>query len=127
LGVLRFDGENLVLEFQTKDGMFEMLLSDIRRVTLPLPALTAFTWKPGWLGGAFDLSVATLELTRDLPGSDQGCVHLKVKRKDRPAAEHLANEVELAQANRVLHRIAAKHTRSGEAGATGCTADTDSA
>jgi len=114
--VLRFDGENLVIEFQTKDGMFEVLLSDIRRVTLPLPTLTAFGWRPRWFGGAFDLSVASLELTRNLPGSDQGCVQLKVKRKDRAAAEHLANEVQLALANRVLRRIETGNTEAADLG-----------
>jgi hypothetical protein len=112
--VLRFDGESLVIEFQTRDGMFEVLLSDIRRVTLPLPALTAFTWKPGWFGGALDLSVASLDLTRDLPGSEPGGVHLRVRRKDRAAAEHLANEVQLALANRVLDRLEAHTTGLNE-------------
>ena len=107
LGVLQFDGESLVIEFQTKDAMFEVRLSDIQRVTLPLPALTAFAWKPGWLGGVLDLSVASLELTRAIPGCDQGCIRLKVDRKDRAAAENLANEVHLALANRVINRIGA--------------------
>jgi hypothetical protein len=114
-GVVRFDGASLVIEFQTKDGMFEVWQSDIQRVTVPLPALTSFTWKSGWFGGRFDLAVASLELTRGLPGGDQGGVRLKVRRKDRPAAEQLADEVHLALANRVLDRIDSSDPATGEA------------
>lgn len=109
-GLLRLDGDNLVIEFQTKDGMFEVPLSDIRQVTLPLGALATFAWKPGWFGGAFLLTAAGLGLMRDLPGGDQGRLRLKVKRADRAAAEQLATEVHLAMANRELARIESSET-----------------
>jgi len=115
-GVVRFDGHRIEIEYQTKDGMFEMALSDIRRVDLPLPAIAAFAWASGWLGGTFDLNVTSLELTRDLPGGDQGRIRLKVARRDRPAAEQLAAEVELAMANRVLERIDADAGTSSDPG-----------
>jgi hypothetical protein len=116
LGVLRFDGETLVVEFQTKDGMFEVLRSDIRRVTLPLQDLTGLAWKAGCFGGTFAISVASLELMKDVPGGDQGRLSLKVRRQDRAAAEQLANEVQLTLASRVAYRIESKESWRAEAG-----------
>lgn len=104
LGVLRFDGQYLHLEFETKDGVLEVLRSGVQKVVLPLSALESLVWKAGWFGGVLELTTDSLALLETVPGSAQGRVRLKIDRQDRPSAARLADAVQLAQAYALAHR-----------------------
>lgn len=101
-GLLRFEGDQLVLEFESKDEVFQMLRSGIKRINLPLAELGGCEWKAGWWGGDIEISVRKLELLQGVAGASQGRVNLRVARKDRDRALGLASNVELALAQRTL-------------------------
>jgi len=110
-GLLRFEGGTLVLEFETKDGVLEVLKSGVKRVTLPLTEVDACRWKPGWFGGKIELSVRSMSALEGIAGASQGRVMLGVSRKDRDKALGLVANVELALAHRVV-RAAEESDRS---------------
>ncbi len=110
-GLLRFEGGTLVLEFETKDGVLEVLKSGVKRVALPLTEVDACRWKPGWFGGKIELSVRSLSALDGIAGASQGREKLGVSRKDRDRALGLVANVELALARRVV-RAAQESDRS---------------
>jgi hypothetical protein len=102
LGLLRLEGESLLLEFETKDEVLQVLKSEVKRIAVPLTAVEACRWKPGWFRGQIELSVHGLDTLAGVPGATQGRVTLHVARKDRPKAFGVVANVELALARRVV-------------------------
>jgi hypothetical protein len=101
-GLLRLDGDTLVLEFETKDDVLQMLKSGVKRVALPLAQIEACQWEPGWFGGKIELCVRSMNALDGIAGASQGRVRLRVSRKDRDKAFGLVANVELALAHRVV-------------------------
>ena len=110
-GLLRLDGNALVLEFETKDGVLEVLKSGVQRVAVPLTEVDACRWKPGWFGGKIELSVRSMSLLNGIAGAAQGSVMFGVSRKNRDKACGFVANVELALAHRVV-RAAEESGRS---------------
>lgn len=91
-GLLRDEGDDLVLEFQNKDKIAGIIKSGVRQVRVPLNDLVSVTITKGWLGGRWMgvtivLQAARMETLQDVPGMRQGRVELSVASKDRDAAE----------------------------------------
>jgi hypothetical protein len=101
-GLLRLEGDTLVLEFETKDGVLEVLKSGAKRYDLPLTEVEACQWHRGWFGGKIELSVRSMNALEGIAGAAQGRVTLGVARKDRDRAFGLVANVELALAHRVV-------------------------
>ena len=101
-GLLRLEGDALVLEFETKDEVLQVLKSDVKRVAVPLKEVETCRWERGWFGGKIELSVRSMNSLNGIAGFAQGCVTLGVSRKDRDKAFGLVANVELALAHRVV-------------------------
>lgn len=91
-GLLRDEGDHLVLEFQNQDKIAGIIKSGVRQVRVPLSDLVSVTITKGWLGGRWMgvtivLQAARMETLQDIPGMRQGKVELSVASKDRDAAE----------------------------------------
>lgn len=105
-GLLRLEGDALILEFETQDGVLQVLKSGIKRFALPLRELEKCAWQPGWRGGKIELSVRSMCALEGIAGAARGCVTLKVAHKHRDLALGLVTNVELALARHLM--------RSGE-------------
>lgn len=101
-GLLRLEGDALVLEFETKDGVLEVLKSGVKRVAVPLTEVEACRWNRGWFGGKIELSVRSMNTLGGIAGAAQGRVTLDVARRDRDRAFGLVANVEMALAHRVV-------------------------
>ena len=110
-GLLRLEGDQLVLEFETKDGVLEVLKSGVKRMVVPLTEVEACQWHRGWFGGRIKLEVRRMGTLEGIAGAAQGCVTLEVARKDRDRALGLVANVELALAHGVV-RAAEESSRS---------------
>lgn len=110
-GLLRLEGDKLVLEFETKDGVLEVLKSGVKRYDLPLTEVETCQWHRGWFGGKIVLSVRSMDSLEGIAGAAQGRVKLGVARRDRDRAFGFVASVELALANRVV-RAAEESGRS---------------
>lgn len=99
-GLLRLEGDALVLEFETK--AVELMHLGATQHRLPLAEVEACHWKPGWWGGKLEISVRRLAVLSGIPGAAQGRVTLKVSRKHRADALGLVASVELVLAHRAL-------------------------
>lgn len=101
-GLLRLEGDSLMLEFETKDGVLEVLRSGPQHHRIPLSEIEACRWKRGWFGGELEVATRNLGVLGGIPGAAQGRIVLQVSRRDRDAAFALASSVELILAHEVL-------------------------
>lgn len=104
-GLLRLDGETLVLEFDSRLGGLDFLKSEVKRFAIALAELESCRWKPGWLGGTIELGLRSMARLGEIPGAAQGEVKLTVARRHRDRALGLVSSVELALAHRVLREV----------------------
>jgi len=101
-GLLRLEGDTLVLEFETKDDVLKVLKSGVKRFAVPLTEVEACRWHRGWFGGKIELSVRRMNVLDGIAGAGQGRVTLGVSRNDRDRAFGLVTNVELAMAHRMV-------------------------
>ena len=101
-GLLRLEGESLVLDFETRDELLNMLKSGVKRLALPLKEIETCRWVPGWFGGKIELSLRDMRLLEGIAGASQGRLKLTVARRDRDLAFGLVTNIDLALANRII-------------------------
>jgi hypothetical protein len=99
-GLLRLEDGDLVLEYQTKDGLLGILKSHVREVRIPRDMLASVTVrKQGLFGFNSQLVIHTARMQpvpgTEIPGMTQGRLVLDVTRENVPAAEKLVADLGL--------------------------------
>jgi hypothetical protein len=100
-GLLRDEGDSLVLEYQIKESFIgDLLRSKVREARIPRETLSSVTLRKTWLGLKTELVIQTtrMEPVADVPGMSQGKLVLVVAETDRPAAERLIADLRLPDA-----------------------------
>ena len=88
-GLLRPDGDSLVLEYQVQDNVFHVLRGRAKSVRISLADLEAVELKGRFFGRTLVLQARSLIALAEVPNSKQGRVELTIARADVPAAERL--------------------------------------
>jgi len=88
-GLIRPDGDCLVLEFQVQDSLGGIFRSRPKSVRVPLADLQSVELRGGWFSRSLVIQARSLISTANVPGSKQGRVEVKIARADVPAAERL--------------------------------------
>jgi hypothetical protein len=88
-GLLRPDGDSLVLEYQVQDNMVGFLRGGAKSVRIPLADLESVALKGKWFGRSLVLQSRSMLSLAEVPGAKQGRVELIIARADWPAAERL--------------------------------------
>ncbi len=96
-GLLREEGGDLVLEYQSQDAVVGILKSDIRQARIPRDMIASVTIETGWfgLGTKIVIQTTSMQPIADVPGMNRGRLMLGVAQKDRPAAQRLIAELGL--------------------------------
>jgi hypothetical protein len=92
-GLLRPEGDCLVLEYQVQDNMLHVFRGAAKAVRIPLADLESVQLRGKWLGRSVVIQSRSLLTLSNVPGSKQGRLELSVARTDWPAAERLVAEV----------------------------------
>ena len=106
-GLLRLEGDTVVIEFETRDGMFDVLRSGVKRIDVQLADLESVRWKRGVFGGKIEFAARSMDVLAEIPGATQGRVTLSVARKDRDQAFGLVTNMELVLAHRFVRAVEA--------------------
>ncbi len=109
-GVARVDGDVLVLEFQTVDGVFGMLKSSVREVRLTLDDLESVSHRRGWLHDCVVIAARRLGSLASIPGAKGLAIKLRCKRRHRKAAESLSLALRLRITDRNLESVLGEPT-----------------
>ena len=95
-GLLRLTNDILIMEFQTKDSIFGGLLkSRAREVRLPLLEIESVEYRKKWFSTHIIIRVYRMGYLDNVPGSENGEVKLKLKKKDRNTAQNLVSHMNL--------------------------------
>ena len=86
-GLATLDGDALVLEFEVKDAVLGLLRSGVEVVRLPVDDLASVSLDQSWLHADLVVRARSMRSVRELPGSRQGQVSLRIARRDRATAE----------------------------------------
>ena len=94
-GLIRDEGETLVIEFQTQDAIAGVIKTDVREARIPLQEIAGIALNKSWFGFSNKLSIqlASMKQVTGLPGMRQGRFLLPIARVDRDAAESLVRSV----------------------------------
>jgi len=94
-GLIRDEGDTLVIESQTQDGIIGLVKGDIRETRISVKEIAGIEVKKSWLGWSDTLSIqmATMKQVAQIPGMKQGRIELPISRSDLGAAEELVASV----------------------------------
>ena len=94
-GILRFDGQRLVLQYQTSDSMFGVLRSQPKEIDIPLDGVVDARCSPGWfwLLPRIQLRLSDFTAVAQLPAIEAGRLDLRVRWSDRHDARRLVEYV----------------------------------
>lgn len=89
-GLLHFKNDKLILEFDQKDSFGGMVKSDgVKAVEVPYSEIDSMRIHKKWFRTRIEILGKSMKIFEGVPGSDQGRVLLKIKRKDRDHAENV--------------------------------------
>lgn len=117
-GVLRFDGEELLVEFDMRDSTFKLRVGS-HHAALPLGDVLAMTFLPGWWSHSLKLQASRFQALARLPGCDRGQLVFSIGRADRRFAEKIAAAVTARQAGDSWNAALAKAESLTESPAPG--------
>lgn len=95
-GILKGGKEGLVLDFELKESLFNLLRLDSNVVRIPLVDIATVELKKGWLRRWIIINANRLEALRQVPGSRAGEVRLRIARKNTATAEELVSRIQMA-------------------------------
>lgn len=106
-GMLSFDGQDLVVEFQTRDALLGLLKGRAQTLRVPLQTIDEVRSGHGWfwLLPWFEVALNDFKLLTELPGADAGRWRARVRFKDRAALRRFANAVAFARAQALHARL----------------------
>jgi hypothetical protein len=94
-GVMHFEQNDLILEFQTKDTVLGLIKSDVKEERIALEDLHSVGFNKKFFKGELIIKARKMHVLGKIPGSEQGEITLIIARKDRDAAAQFAVEMEL--------------------------------
>jgi hypothetical protein len=107
-GILKGSPEGLRLEFQSQDGLVGIFRSGVRNKILFWEELQAMDYHGGWFRTWIVISTASLKTLEDVPGVQNGRLHLRVSQKDRTQARELVTFASLRLCERDLKEMQAE-------------------
>lgn len=98
-GLVRLEGNTLVLEFQIQDRALGVLKSELRELRIPIFEIEHLELANGLLRKPrLIVQTETMRVSRQIPGSEHGTFSLTLENAHRLAARHLIETVEVAKA-----------------------------
>lgn len=88
-GLLHFKNDKLILEFDQKDSFVGIIKSGVKAVEIPFKEIDSLRIFRKWFQTRVEILGKSMKIFEDVPGSDQGRVLLKIRKKDRDLAENV--------------------------------------
>jgi hypothetical protein len=98
-GLLRLEGNSLVLEFQIQDRALGLLKSELKELRIPIFEIEHLKLANGlFRKPRLIVQTETMRVSRQIPGSEHGTFELTLENAHKLAARHLISTVEAAKA-----------------------------
>ncbi len=93
-GLVRIEGDHLVLEYQVKDAFFGAFRSGASEASIPFDAITDVHFKRGLFSATISVQARDMKSVADVPTAKRGRIRLKFKRLHRDDAQLLAESLQ---------------------------------
>jgi len=93
-GIARFDGRQVTLEFEVKDGIAGVIKSELKDVTVPIEDIVSIVFQSGILKHKVAIQTDYLRSVAEIPGVSRGKVLLNIDRSDRETAERFVAAID---------------------------------
>ena len=105
-GLLRLEGQSLVVEFQVQDRLLGWFRSDLKEQRIPIAEIDDIRLKTHWFRRPrLVVQTETMRVSRQIPGSEHGMFELTLEPRHELAAKHLISTIEVAKADgRAFHQ-----------------------
>ena len=104
-GLLSFDADSLKLEFQTKDSIFGVIKSNIKKVFIPLDKIRNIEFKKGFFKDKLFIYTNSLDVVKKLPGGEGNEIKLILKKKNRIDTRNFSSKVNLLISENRLNEL----------------------
>ncbi|MCB2205438.1 hypothetical protein KQI65_11880 [bacterium] len=104
-GRLHVGAEGLRLEYRVKDAVLGLLKSRVRELFVPYEHIDEFEYREGWFRRRFVIHVATMQLTEDFPGSDEGQIILRFRKLPKEKLRGIASRISLQLSEHRLQQL----------------------
>jgi hypothetical protein len=94
MGLVRLEGGELIIEYQSKDAFIGAFKSDVKIVPLPLDMISVVKFKRGMFGAKLIIQARDMKTLEGVPSVAQGRIKLQFKRDVRDEAELLASALQ---------------------------------
>ena len=119
-GIARLDDDgSFVLEFQITDGLVGVFKSELREVRIRVADLEEVTFKRGLFSCALTLRVRRMGVLASIPGSRDGEIRLRCKRRHWKVAQELASILSMRLVDHQLGDISDSILRSNQSPPSG--------
>ena len=98
-GILYLEGEELMIEFQTKDNVVGAIKSDIKNIKVAVADIEEVDFKKSLLGNTLTIRLSKLNVSTQIPKQESGEIKVSVERKNIEAALDFVSSVKLEVAD----------------------------
>ena len=108
-GMVRLESNQLVIELETRDGIFGVLRSGVKTISIPYIELESVTFRRGFFrGGRLRICAHRLSTLANIPGQQGAEIELMITRRHRSKAMYLASTAKLSIAELSLEQVRMK-------------------
>ncbi len=93
-GIARFDGHQVSLEFEVRDGIAGVIKSELKDVAIPVEDIVSIVFQPGIFKHKVAIQTDYLRSAAEVPGVSRGKILLHIDRADRETAERFVAAVD---------------------------------
>ncbi len=104
-GVVRFEDNVLIIEFETKDSIVGFVKSGMQELTVPVSELEEAVFKKNIFRAKILFRASRMKTFSALPNNKQGEVGLKVPKKYAKAAQDLVDSLNIAVMEAKIDRL----------------------
>jgi hypothetical protein len=118
-GMIWLESQQLVIELETRDGIFGVLRSGVKTIAIQYSELESVSFRKGFFrGGKLCICARRMSTLANIPGQREAEVELRIKRRHRSKAMVLAATANLNTAELSLERMRTDDGREAVAGPT---------
>jgi hypothetical protein len=113
-GIARVHENELVLEFEVRDGVFGLLKLGVKEISVPFTDIESVSFETGLFNDDLIVATKTLSSTSGIPGARRGVITLCVSRGDRKRAREAESLLAFGLARRDLGGMRSEPNRYHE-------------
>lgn len=104
-GLFHIKDEEVVLEFDERDGFVGVMKSDLKVVTVPFSEVDSITLIKKLFQTNIEIIASSMKSFQNVPGAEQGRIVMKISRKDRQRAESILSNARLKLSEYKLRKM----------------------